>query len=123
MEINISMTWSNNLLPLLAVYADGTPQGVKEAFAELRRMASAADRAVILNAELTALNAARWPHETTLTRDDRASHLETIWSALAGYREDCIPEGTPEHDEEWSDICTAMAWITEDLETAEKGEG
>lgn len=42
--------------------------------------------------------------------------LETVWSGLHGYREDCIPEGQEEkYDEEWSDICTAMAWITEAL--------
>ena len=26
-----------------------------------------------------------------------------------------IPEGDPAYDAEWSDICTAMAWIEEDL--------
>jgi hypothetical protein len=30
---------------------------------------------------------------------------------------EAIPEGLePHYDEEWSEICTAMAWITEDLE-------
>lgn len=51
----------------------------------------------------------------TLKANDMDSILETIWNALAGYRENCIPESNPEYDEEWSDICTAMAWITEDL--------
>jgi hypothetical protein len=56
-----------------------------------------------------------------LTRDDYASHLETIWDALAGYRENCIPEGSTEYDDEWNEICTAMAWIAEDV--ANQGEG
>lgn len=41
--------------------------------------------------------------------------LEIIWDALAAYREDLIPEGDEIYDKEWDDICTAMAWITEDL--------
>ena len=42
-------------------------------------------------------------------------NLETIWDALHGYRETCIPEGTPDYDRQWSDICTEMAWIAEEL--------
>ena len=57
---------------------------------------------------------------TTLTRTDRESHFETIWDALAGYRETCIPEGDKDYDAEWSDICTAMAWIYEDCDTGPK---
>lgn len=42
--------------------------------------------------------------------------LETVWEGLHEYREDCIPEGDcPGFDQKWSDICTAMAWITEAL--------
>ena len=41
--------------------------------------------------------------------------LEIIWNALHEYRENNIPEGNPEHDDQWSDICTQMAWISEDL--------
>jgi hypothetical protein len=44
---------------------------------------------------------------------DTESWLETIWSALHAYRND--REGNPDYDEEWSDICTAMAWIEEEL--------
>jgi hypothetical protein len=44
---------------------------------------------------------------------DTESWLETIWSALHAYRND--REGNPNYDEEWSDICTAMAWIEEEL--------
>jgi len=48
--------------------------------------------------------------------NDIESMLEAVWTALHGYRENCIPEGTKEYDEEWGEICTAMAWIQEDLE-------
>lgn len=43
------------------------------------------------------------------------SILDTIWDALQAYREDCIPESDPTYDDQWGDICTAMAWIEEDL--------
>lgn len=49
-----------------------------------------------------------------LTRADKNSWLETIWDALHGYREDCIP-GDEAYDHIWDDICTAMAWISEEL--------
>jgi hypothetical protein len=52
---------------------------------------------------------------TTLTRADRASWLETVWDALHGFREDCIPEGDSDFDRQWDDICTAMAWLAEEL--------
>ena len=42
-------------------------------------------------------------------------NLETIWDALHGYRETCIPEGNPDYDRQWSDICSEMAWIAEEL--------
>jgi len=50
-----------------------------------------------------------------LTYSDRASWIETIWEALHEFRDVNIPEGPPHHDEQWDDICTAMAWITEEL--------
>lgn len=53
----------------------------------------------------------------TLRANDPATWLETIWSALEGYREDCIPEGEESYDDEWSELTTAMAWIKEALET------
>lgn len=52
---------------------------------------------------------------SNLRANDTESILDTIWSALEGYRENCIPEGEAQYDDQWSDICTAMAWITEDL--------
>ena len=45
-----------------------------------------------------------------LTRDNAESHYETIWIALENYHDQCI-SGC---DNEWDDICTAMAWIKED---------
>lgn len=53
--------------------------------------------------------------KTPLKSNDLDSILETIWIALEGYRENCIPEGNSDYDEEWGEICTAMAWIEEDL--------
>lgn len=40
-----------------------------------------------------------------------AQNMNTIWNALHGYREDCIPEHDPMYDEEWESICEAM-WET-----------
>ena len=54
----------------------------------------------------------------SITRHD----LELIWNALAFYREEGIPESANDKqwDQEWSDICTAMAWISEDYGLAEE---
>ena len=46
-----------------------------------------------------------------LHRYDKTSWLDTVWDALQGFREDCISTD----DEQWDEICTAMAWITEEL--------
>lgn len=53
--------------------------------------------------------------EAKMTRHDSKAQLETIWEALHIYREYLIPEGNATFDEIWSDVCTAMAWIEEDL--------
>lgn len=47
-----------------------------------------------------------------ITRDE----LEVIWDALCDMRENCIPEGDPQYDAKWSDICTTMHKIEEELE-------
>ena len=47
-------------------------------------------------------------------------NLELIWNALHFYREHGIPEGQEQYDNEWSDICTEMAWIAEDLNIVEE---
>lgn len=54
-----------------------------------------------------------------LTHSNTASWLETIWCALECHRENSIPEGVKDYDEEWDDICTAMAWISEELGQSE----
>ena len=50
----------------------------------------------------------------TITRFDKQAQLNRIWDALQCYREDCISGN--DHDSEWDEICTIMAWITEDME-------
>jgi hypothetical protein len=51
----------------------------------------------------------------TVTSNNPQSWLETIWNALHMAREDCIPESNPDYDNQWNDICEAMAWLTESL--------
>ena len=46
-----------------------------------------------------------------MIRSDPQSWIDTIWDALHAYRETCIPE----NDDQWDDICTAMAWLTEEI--------
>lgn len=46
---------------------------------------------------------------------DQEKNLETIWNALAGYRENLIPEHDSFYDDEWSSICEAMAEIRDGL--------
>lgn len=47
-----------------------------------------------------------------LTHGNRASWLDTIWNALDVWHGG---ELNPENREQWDDICTAMAWIAEEL--------
>lgn len=49
-----------------------------------------------------------------LTRDNQESHLATIWEALVAL-EDWLVAADCLQASEWDDICTAMAWIREDL--------
>jgi len=52
----------------------------------------------------------------TVHSNDPETWLEIIWNGLESHRENCIPEGLDEaYDEEWSEICTAMAWVREAL--------
>jgi hypothetical protein len=53
--------------------------------------------------------------DSEMTRHDSKAQLEVIWEALGAYRADLIPEGDSHYDAVWNDICTAMAWIQEDL--------
>lgn len=57
---------------------------------------------------------------SNLRANDIESILETVWDALFAYRENCIPEGIDNNDATWSDVCTAMAWIEEDLNNKEE---
>ncbi len=42
---------------------------------------------------------------------DMENSLQIIWNALHSYREDCIPEGDLFYDDQWNQICAAMARI------------
>lgn len=54
--------------------------------------------------------------QTDMTNTNgKVTSLDLIWGALHQYRDACIPEGTPEYDDEWAEICIDMAWITEAL--------
>jgi hypothetical protein len=59
-----------------------------------------------------------------MNRHDTKAQLEVIWEALEAYRSDLIPEGDSHYDEivgnDWNEICTAMAWIQEDLGVEEE---
>ena len=50
-----------------------------------------------------------------LHAQDPDSWIETIWDALHSFREHQLPEGDDKYDEQWDDICTAMAWIDETI--------
>ena len=58
----------------------------------------------------------------TLRANDEETWMETIWDALFKYRDNCIPEGDAKYDAEWSDICTAMAWLQEELKVTDNQE-
>jgi len=49
-----------------------------------------------------------------------SKELSRIWEVLHAYREDCIPEGDEIYDEEWDDICYAMARIKETIDIDKK---
>ena len=52
------------------------------------------------------------------TEHDRTLALTTVWDALHEYRENLIPPDRPDtsYDEQWDEICLAMAMIKECLE-------
>ena len=56
--------------------------------------------------------------ETTVKANDYNSWLDCVWTALLGFREDCIPEGDENYDKQWSEITTSMAFIEEELNQA-----
>jgi hypothetical protein len=51
-----------------------------------------------------------------MTEQEKKNALSVVWDALHGFREDSIPEGIESHwDQQWDEICGAMANITEEL--------
>lgn len=54
--------------------------------------------------------------EPKLHAHDVESWFQTIWAALHAGQEAEGNLGTPENTEEWNDICTAMAWLKEQVE-------
>jgi hypothetical protein len=48
-----------------------------------------------------------------LTHNNKASWIATVWNTLEMWHGD---ELDPEDREQWDDICTAMAWIAEELD-------
>lgn len=53
---------------------------------------------------------------TIATSGDVTQALDVVWEALAAVREDLLPEGDHAYDQQWDEITTAMAWITEALD-------
>ena len=51
-----------------------------------------------------------------LDRNELIKSLSSVWDVLDMAREDCIPEGRDEYyDEQWDEVCEAMAKIHEAL--------
>lgn len=50
-----------------------------------------------------------------MTQNNSESWLKVIWAALDNYRENNIPQGDESYDETWDELCTAMAWVREEL--------
>lgn len=50
-----------------------------------------------------------------LTFSNKSSWVSTIWDVLELARDAVIPEGQAENDKVWNEVCTAMAWIEEEL--------
>lgn len=60
--------------------------------------------------------------QSPLLAHDPETWMETIWDALHSFREHQLPEGDDQYDEQWDDICTAMAWIEESFEAFPEAE-
>jgi len=41
--------------------------------------------------------------------------IKVIWDALQDYREKCIPDSNKENDQQWDEICYAMACISDEM--------
>ena len=56
---------------------------------------------------------------TALHRAASHASLSTIWEALEEWQEEYegrAAVGTDTYEQRWDDICTAMAWVSEELE-------
>jgi hypothetical protein len=54
---------------------------------------------------------------------DQRANLATVWAVLEMAREDCISEDeNGPNDEQWQDVCSAMAQLGEGLGIDESGE-
>ena len=54
-----------------------------------------------------------------LTALDKEAWLSTIWTALEEWQDEYegrAAVGTDTYEQRWDDICTAMAWLAEELE-------
>jgi len=49
------------------------------------------------------------------TAQDPPSWLEAVWSALQHWRHNLLEAGDEEDDKDWDEVCTVMAWLTEEL--------
>lgn len=52
--------------------------------------------------------------------NDLNQAISTVWEALEAYREFLIPEGNPDHDKIWDEVCSSMSIITEQLNEQEE---
>ena len=50
--------------------------------------------------------------------DQIEEHFETVWRMLDAAREDLIPEGDEGYDQQWDDVCHAMAVLKEAVASA-----
>ena len=51
----------------------------------------------------------------TEDRNELIKSLSSVWDVLHMAREDCISEGIKSNDEQWDEVCEAMAKIHEAL--------
>lgn len=61
--------------------------------------------------------------DTSLHALDPRTWLDTVWDALHCHRENSIPEGVDNNDEEWDEITSAMSYISEELGYEEQMHG
>lgn len=49
------------------------------------------------------------------TAYDAASWIIALWEPLQHWRHTLCEEGDEEDDKDWDEVCTVMAWLTEEL--------